>query len=242
MLRAADLSAWPELFVCCSGSFRLDRALKERYPAKPVLGNDVSLVSCAIGALLTGAPIDIRFHGRLQFMEDHGLPDYESRVAAVLVALALSAFSKSNDYSRAHFEHVVTDFGAKLAKAREKVLQLKAGPALDGFYAGDFRDHAQRALERNAGIFGFMPTYKGRYELMYRFMHENVAWQPPSFRTWDPKDMPAWLDDRARPARATSSSAIRRCLECARRRSTAARPTSPSTATSARAGLHSAGR
>ena len=49
LLRAVDCSSWPEIFVCCSGSFRVDRALKDRYPDKAVRGNDVSLVSCAVG-------------------------------------------------------------------------------------------------------------------------------------------------------------------------------------------------
>ena len=38
-----------------------------------------------------------------------------------------------------------------------------------------------------------MPTYKGGYERMYRFLEENMDWPRPSFRTWDPKDLPDWL-------------------------------------------------
>ena len=46
---------------------------------------------------------------------------------------------------------------------------------------------------QGAGIAGFMPTYKGGYERLYRFLEENVDWPRPSFRTWDPKDLPDWL-------------------------------------------------
>jgi hypothetical protein len=191
LLRAVDCTNWPEIFVCCSGSFRVDRALKAKYRDKAVRGNDVSLISCAVGALLTGRTLDLKFKGRLAFMEDAGL-DFDGRVAAAIVALRLGQFAGNNAYARSHFEHCARNFPAYLAKAREKVLLLKC-IQLDDFVAGDFRVHAQRAMDIGAGICGFMPTYKKGYERMYRFIDENVEWQAPRFQTWDPKDMPDWL-------------------------------------------------
>lgn len=195
LLRSVDCSTWREIFVCCSGSFRVDRALKAKYPDKVLRGNDVSLISCAVGALLTGRTIDVRFKGRLEFMEDFDLSDYTTRVAAVVVALGLSKFSANNDYAKGHFDHCRRNFAEVLGKAREKVLLLKSGPALDDFFAGDFRVHSKRALDTGAGIAGFMPTYKGGYERIYRFIHANVDWTPPPFETWDPKNLPDWLAD-----------------------------------------------
>jgi hypothetical protein len=193
LLRAVDCTSWPEIFVCCSGSFRVDRALKAKYGDKPVRSNDVSLISCAAGALLTGQSIEMKFTGRLAFMEDVGLVDFEARVAAAIVALRLGQFTGSNAYARGHFDHCQRNFAEYLAKAREKVLLLRSGVVLDGFFAGDFRVHAQHAIEIGAGICGFMPTYKGGYERMYRFIDENTEWSRPSFATWDPKDMADWL-------------------------------------------------
>ena len=198
LLRAVDCSSWPEIFVCCSGSFRVDRALKERYPQKAVRGNDVSLVSCAVGALLTGGELAIAFKDRLAFIEEREFADYGWRVAAVIVALRLSQFSGKNAYAQGHFEHCRQNFDTYLAKAHEKVLQLQAGAQLDEYCAGDFRDHADRAMREGAGIAGFMPTYKGGYERMYRFLDANADWPRPSFRTWDPKDLPDWLATVAR--------------------------------------------
>jgi hypothetical protein len=193
LLRAVDCSSWREIFVCCSGSFRVDRALKERYPQKAVRGNDVSLVSCALGTLLTGGELAITFKDRLAFIEEREFADYAWRVAAVIVALRLSQFSGKNAYAQGHFEHCRQNFDTYLAKAHEKVLQLQAGVALDEYCAGDFRDHADVAMREGAGIAGFMPTYKGGYERLYRFLEENVDWPRPSFRIWDPKDLPDWL-------------------------------------------------
>ena len=193
LLRSVDCSSWREIFVCCSGSFRVDRALKERYPQKAVRGNDVSLVSSAVGTLLTGGELAIAFKDRLAFIEEREFADYAWRVAAVIVALRLSQFSGKNAYAQGHFEHCRQNFDTYLAKAHEKVLQLRSGVQLDEYCAGDFRDHADRAMREGAGIAGFMPTYKGGYERMYRFLDENTDWPRPSFRTWDPKDLPDWL-------------------------------------------------
>jgi hypothetical protein len=193
LLRSVDCLSWREIFVCCSGSFRVDRALKERYPQKAVRGNDVSLVSSAVGALLTGSELAIGFKDRLAFIEEREFADYAWRAAAVIVALRLSQFSGNNAYAQGHFEHCRQNFDTYLAKAHEKVLQLQVGVALDEYCAGDFRDHADRAMREGAGIAGFMPTYKGGYERMYRFLEENVDWRRPTFRTWDPKDLPDWL-------------------------------------------------
>jgi len=198
LLGASNCTNWREIFVCCSGSFRVDRALKTKYPDKVVRGNDVSMVSCAVGALLTGRAFDIKFKGRLAFMEDAGLADFDTRVAAVIVALGLGQFSSDNAYARGHFDHGQRNFAALLAKAREKVALLASGVKLDDFFAGDFRVHAQRAIDTGAGLAGFMPTYKGGYERLYRFIDENVVWDRPTFETWDPKDLPDWLAGVAR--------------------------------------------
>jgi hypothetical protein len=193
LLQTVDFAAWSEIFVCCSGSFRVDRALKGKYPDKTVRGNDVSLLSCALGAVLTGREFDIKFKGRLEFVEGLGLETFDARLAAVLVGLKLGQFSKDNDYAAAHFAHIRAHFTEAMVKGLERVQAMRAGGPIDDFFAGDFRDHAQRAMDGGHGIAGFMPTYKNGYERLYRFIGENVEWAPPAYRTWDPKDLPDWL-------------------------------------------------
>ncbi len=197
LIQSVDCSSWSEIFVCCSGSFRIDRALKTRYPTTTVRGNDVSLLSCAVGALLTGTAFDIAFRGRLAFIEDLDLQGFEARIAAVIVALRMGQFSGDNAYAAGHFAHCREHFADYHAKALAKIATLAAGVHLDEFVPGDFRDHAKRATDAGHGIAGFLPTYKGGYERMYRFIDEGVEWSAPSFRTWDPADLPAWLGEVA---------------------------------------------
>jgi hypothetical protein len=194
LLKAAQFAAWKEIYVCCSGSFRVDRALKTAHPLKVVRGNDVSLISCAIGAALTGREFPLKFIGRLEFIEsEHELATFQDRVAALMVAMELSRFSGKNEYSREHFQHIRAGFHAYLAAAKEKLIKITTGFPLDDYYGGDFRDHAQRAVENGCGIAGFMPTYKNGYERIYRFVNEATEWPAPSYRLWDPKDLPEWL-------------------------------------------------
>ena len=54
----------PRIFIGCSGSFRTEHAIKNLMPDRAVYGNDVSLLSCAVGNLLTGQKLDVEFSGR----------------------------------------------------------------------------------------------------------------------------------------------------------------------------------
>jgi hypothetical protein len=75
---------WRQVFVGCSGSFRFDCSVKDVHPTVAVHSNDVSLLSCSLGALATGGEFPIAFKGRLAFIEDMiaGQP-FAARAAAV---------------------------------------------------------------------------------------------------------------------------------------------------------------
>ncbi len=92
VLSTVPFDAWGDVYVGCSGSFRFDRAVKMRHPKCRVYSNDVSLLTCSIGALAMGREFDIRFKGELEFVEPAiaGL-DFRGRVAAVMVAAAMAA-------------------------------------------------------------------------------------------------------------------------------------------------------
>jgi hypothetical protein len=105
------------VYVGCSGSFRFDRAVKMRHPGCRVYSNDVSLLTCSIGALAMGREFDIRFNGALEFVEPaiDGL-DFRGRVAAVMVAAAMGQFTGKNEYAQAHFRHYRDHFTDKFCR------------------------------------------------------------------------------------------------------------------------------
>ena len=118
--RSVPFTEWRQVFVGCSGSFRFDRAVRDVHPTVAVHSNDVSLLSCSLGALATGAEFPIAFKGRLAFIEDlvAGQP-FAARVAAVEVALEMAKYKGANPYAQAHFAHYQERFVEFLAPVLE---------------------------------------------------------------------------------------------------------------------------
>jgi len=165
VLSTVPFDAWGDVYVGCSGSFRFDRAVKMRHPGCRVYSNDVSLLTCSIGALAMGREFEIRFKGELEFVEAAiaGL-DFRARVAAVMVASAMGKFTSRNEYARVHFRHYREHFRMFVDQAPPKLAALVAEIKIEDYYAGDFIEQADRAEKSGGGMACFAPTYKGGYE------------------------------------------------------------------------------
>ncbi|MEZ5846497.1 MAG: hypothetical protein R3C70_07085 [Geminicoccaceae bacterium] len=196
IIRTIGFETWGNAFICCSGSFRVDGALKRTYPALKVHGNDVSLLTCSIGGLLTGNPLNFTFKGPLEFIEEyldrhHDTPT--DRVAAVMVAVELGQLPLNREYGQSRFAYMRDNFDRFHDKARDSLINLLADTRIDAFHTGDFREQLARAMDAGGGIAAFPPTYKSGYERLYSFLTENVAWEPPEYGVWDPKALPEWI-------------------------------------------------
>ena len=202
-LATVPFAEWGDVFVGCSGSFRFDRSVKMRNPTCRVYSNDVSLLTCSIGAAAMGREFEIVFKDELEFVEPlmEGR-DFKTRVAAVMVACAMGKFTGKNDYARAHFKHYRENFGTFVEAALPKLEALVAEIKIEEFYAGDFTEQANRAAEVGGGMACFAPTYKGGYERIYRLVNNNVIWPSPSYGIWNPDALPTFiasLEDRRIP-------------------------------------------
>jgi hypothetical protein len=194
------------VYVCCSGSFRLEQALTALKLEGPVHSNDVSLLSVMLGRHLVGDPVDYSFTKRLAFLED-AMPDKGplSRLGAIGVALELAKYKGNSEHARAHFQHMTLHAEDYVTRARDKVAKYCDRVRITSFFAGDFRDHAERAIAERAVIFAWPPTYRGGYERLYKFLHDNVEWEEPPYRLFDPKDLGGWMDELDR-------SGVRYCV------------------------------
>lgn len=192
--RVVSFDEWGDVFVGCSGSFRFERAVKERYPGTRIHSNDISLLSCGLGALATATTFPLAFAGRLAFLEKLIPADgFFDRIAAVLVALEMARFKGENDYAKTHFRHYEENFEGFLNKARQKLANWLDGQDIESFTAGDFRAQVERAVEAGGGIAAFPPPYKGGYERLYRFVDQNTEWPRPDYGIWNPADLEPWL-------------------------------------------------
>jgi len=203
VLATVPFDEWGDVYVGCSGSFRFDRVVKMRHPGCRVYSNDVSLLTCSIGALAMGREFEIQFKGVLEFVEPLMVGrDFRTRVAAVMVACAMGKFTGKNEYARTHFRHYQGHFGAFVEQALPKLAALVAEIKIDEFYAGDFLEQVDRAEQSGGGVAVFAPTYKGGYERIYRLVNQNVTWPSPTYGVWNPQSLPALvssLEDRKVP-------------------------------------------
>jgi len=194
VLATVPFDEWGKVYVGCSGSFRFDRAVKMRHPGCQVYSNDVSLLTCSIGALAKDREFEIHFKGDLEFVEAavDGM-DFRGRVAAVMVACAMGQFTGKNEYALAHFRHYREHFMAFVDQARQKLSKLVSEIDIEDYYAGDFADQADRAAEHGGGVACFAPTYKGGYERIYKLVNENTIWPAPKYGVWNPDSLPAFI-------------------------------------------------
>src|SRR5262245_47360279 len=95
-----------DVYVCCSGTFRMERALARSGLNVRIHSNDVSLYSCAIGRWLAGERLDYTFKGELEPLElllQRATP--RRRAAGVIVALDMARYGKGKDknaFNKAH--------------------------------------------------------------------------------------------------------------------------------------------
>jgi hypothetical protein len=194
--RSVPFAEWRQVFVGCSGSFRLERAVKALHPTVTVHSNDVSLLSCALGALATGAEIPIRFIGRLAFIEDAlAGRDFAARVGAIEVALEMAKYKRDNEFARAHFAHYRDRFADFLGPVSVRLATFFKGLDIADFQSGDFREQGRRACDAGGGVLAYPPLERNGYETLYRFLNENTDWPRPVYDVWDPAHLDGWLGE-----------------------------------------------
>lgn len=195
-LRVVDLDGATDVFVCCSGSFRMEQALAAKHPELRVHSNDVSLLSSALGYAAVGHSLEFKFTGKLAFLEEllTGM-DPRYRLGALMVAVQMGHFNGKHEFGRKHLEHYEANAPDYVARATEKLPAYLERLKIASFTSCDFTDHAQRAVEQDAVIIGWPPTRAGGYEHLYRLVNQNTEWEEPAYNVWKPAKLGPWLDD-----------------------------------------------
>lgn len=197
IVKLVPFDQWTAAYTCCSGSFRIEKALASKFPALPIHGNDVALYSTAIGRAAMAQPMRIEFRGELEYVEevlagrDGGFLD---RAAAVLVACEIARFRGKSLYAKRMRAWWRAHFAAMLDKAVAKLSKTIAGIRLASYSPIDWRLHVDNAIAAGAGIAAFPPFFKGDYESQYRFVDQNVAWDEPSYDLYDPRTLGSIID------------------------------------------------
>ena len=195
IVRSIDFSAWGDVYVGCSGSFRIEQAIRERHPNVRIFSNDVSALSCAIGAAATGQEFEIEFTNDLEVLNSLHDGSALSAVAGLEVAITLSKYKSNNVFCRARRQAILADIDQIYSKQKERADKFLESVKIDGFYPGDFKKQIERAREQGGGVITFAPTYKGGYERLYKFLESNIKWSAPEYEMWDPEDSVTMITD-----------------------------------------------
>ena len=193
ILKVVEIKAIPEVYIACSGAFRLERAIKQVNPNARVHANDVSIFSSCLAGLATGQAEPITCTGQLEFLEGkYEVEDAWGRTAAMLVAFEMTKYAKKKTrYDTAFFDSYVRDFDALHDKAMVKLTEFVEQLTIDSYFKGDWLEQVQRAYDAKACVMSFPPTYKAGYEKMFGFINDNVTWSGANYELFDPTTLPA---------------------------------------------------
>jgi len=194
-----EFENYENAFILCSGSFRIDSSISSTYQKLQVHSNDVNVLSVSIGKLAVGETINVDFVNKLSFVEEYlvGLESYSfiDRVAAIAASMQVAKFSSKNEYNQIHQKHIIQNFAVFHQKAKLSIQKLLEKLPIATFTAGDFVEQSKKARPGSDIVIGFPPTYKGGYERIFKFVNQNIAWEPPEYAIFDPKTLGDFLLD-----------------------------------------------
>jgi len=193
LVRVFPLQKYRDIRVICSNGFLLEQAISQTCDAR-IIGNDVGLLSSAVGTLAAGGSFDIRFTGELEFVEQKvGDARFRRKVAAVVVVSNMTRFCR-RDVLQSLRIHYMNVFDRFLDKAEASLERFFATMRLSGFGICDFREHALAAAGTGAAVIGFPPNRTGYIKFVQGFMDKNIDWPRVSCDPWNNRHLSEFID------------------------------------------------
>lgn len=183
-----DLNNWRGVHVCCSGSFKIEQAIRSVNTTIPIHSNDVSLISSIVGYAKTGYEIVFNFKNDLDYLNKYLSIDAETQLALIAYAMQLGKYKSDNQYCNARRDFLEREIEAIIQSNKERAKKYLEQISISSFFCGDFIQHIEAAKDSGSGVMVFAPTYKGGYERLYKVINDNVDWaSEPSYEIYDPK-------------------------------------------------------
>ena len=183
-----DLNNWRGVHVCCSGSFKIEQAIRSVNTTIPIHSNDVSLISSIVGYAKTEYEIVFNFKNDLDYLNKYLSTDAETQLALIAYAMQLGKYKSDNQYCNARRDFLEREIEAIIQSNKERAKKYLEQISISSFFCGDFIQHIEAAKDSGSGVMVFAPTYKGGYERLYKVINDNVDWaNEPSYEIYDPK-------------------------------------------------------
>lgn len=183
-----DLNNWRGVHVCCSGSFKIEQAIRSVNTTIPIHSNDVSLISSIVGYAKTGYEIVFNFKNDLDYLNKYLSTDAETQLALIAYAMQLGKYKSDNQYCNARRDFLEREIEAIIQSNKERAKKYLEQISISSFFCGDFIQHIEAAKDSGSSVMVFAPTYKGGYERLYKVINDNIDWaDEPSYEIYDPK-------------------------------------------------------
>jgi hypothetical protein len=180
----ASLLAGRRCFIGCSGNFTIEQILTRVAPTAELHSNDVSLYSGVIGRALTGTRYPLQsVHPDMEWVNEYLEPEIPGprTISAVLLFMEMLKYEKrKNDYAVRMWEAYVRNWPALFERTLKKVTEALAHIKIAGYSEVDVHDYYPCPDDGIA--IGFLPTYVGGYEHLFKRLEESFTWPRPTYQ------------------------------------------------------------
>lgn len=193
----ARLLAGRQVYVGCSGNFTIEAILSSVCPSAELYSNDVSLYSTAVGYMLTDRQLALEIvHPELRWLNDYAQRGSAEQVAVLmLLAEALKFEKRNNRFKQRMWQAYEGQFPAMFEATLVKVCRFRDGVRIRDYTTADVFDYFPRP---GAVSIGFLPTYVGGYERLFKALAVAVRWESPGYEILTTERRLATLEKMAR--------------------------------------------
>jgi hypothetical protein len=179
----ARLLAGRRCFIGCSGNFTIEQILTRVAPTAELHSNDVSLYSSVVGSALTQTPFRLRtLVPELQWLDEYleEVPGPRTVAAVILFMEMLKYEKRKNDYSKGMWDNYLTNWKSLHKRTLKRVTEALANTKVASYTTTDVHDYYP--CEADGIAIGFLPTYEGGYERMFKRLEESFSWPHPTYQ------------------------------------------------------------
>lgn len=169
-----------DCYIGCSGNFTIEQIISRRCPSARLFSNDISLYSSALGHYLIDRPFQMEVvNDELLFVREYIARGQAEGVAILSLMLSMFKFEKrNNDFSNRMWETYLLNFEKLLEETTSKIKAAAEHIRITDYTMIDVHDYYPRP---DGVSIGFLPTYVGGYEKLFKRLDESITWQSPSY-------------------------------------------------------------
>lgn len=169
-----------DCYIGCSGNFTIEQIITRQCPGARIHSNDISLYTSAIGHHLIGYDLPITVtNEELLFMQTYINRGEVYPAACISLMLSMFKYEKRNNpFTERMWTTYLVNFETLLEQTAEKIRKAVQHIHIADYTMIDVHDYYPRP---NGISIGFLPTYVGGYEKLFKRLDESTQWDSPHY-------------------------------------------------------------